>query len=278
MTPADFSTLAQIVKQHSGLVLTPEKSYLLEARLAPVARQWNLATVEELASRLRMRPDDALIRAVNEAMTTNETFFFRDTKPFDLLRNIMLPQVIAARGMKRSLRIWSAASSAGQEAYSIAMLLHERAAELGSWRIEIVGTDLSNEMVTRARAGVYSQFEVQRGLPAKYLIKYFKQAPGGWQISDTLKQMVQFKTLNLLGSLSSLGQFDIVFCRNVLIYFDLPTKSRVLQAIAAQTASDGFLVLGGAETILGVSDRFRAVEGSQGLFTPQAAALMKQPA
>jgi chemotaxis protein methyltransferase CheR len=276
MKPGDFSTLAQTVKQHSGLVLTPEKSYLLEARLAPVARQYNLATVEDLAARLRARPDDALVRDVNEAMTTNETFFFRDTKPFDLLHDVMLPQMIKTRSVKKTLRIWSAAASTGQEAYSIAMILNERAVELASWRIEIVGTDLSNEMVGRARSGLYSQFEVQRGLPAKFLVRYFKQAPGGWQISDSLRNMVQFKPLNLLGSLSSLGQFDIVFCRNVLIYFDLPTKSRVLQAIAGQTASDGYLVLGGAETILGVSDRFRAVEGSQGLFTPQAAAPMKQ--
>jgi chemotaxis protein methyltransferase CheR len=268
MRPQDFETLARVVKAQSGLELTPDKAYLLEARLAPVARKWKLETVAQLADQVRSRPADVQIRDVAEAMTTNESFFFRDIKPFDLVRDIMLPQLLKARADRRTLRIWSAASSSGQEAYSLALMLKERGAELNGWKIEIVGTDLSTEMVERAQSGEYSTFEVQRGMPAKLLVKYFKRNGDKWQVSDEIRSMTQFKRANLLHDLSSLGKFDIVFCRNVLIYFDLATKRQVLAAIAKQMPADGYLVLGASETVLGITDKFRTSQGTPGYYVP----------
>jgi chemotaxis protein methyltransferase CheR len=272
MQPNDYETLSQIVKKQSGLVLTPDKVYLLESRLLPVARKWNLTSVAQLAESIRLRPNPAQIRDVTEAMTTNESFFFRDTKPFDLFRDTMLPALLQARAIKRRIRIWSAASSSGQEAYSIAMLLKERGAELSGWTFEIVGTDLSTEMVERSKSGIYTAFEAQRGMPARLLVKYFARSGDKWQISDDLRKMVNFRQFNLLTDLSVLGTFDIVFCRNVLIYFDLPTKTSVLAAVAKQMTDDGYLVLGAAETVLGVSDKFRSVPGQTGLYMPTGGA------
>ncbi|CAO3453282.1 Chemotaxis protein methyltransferase CheR (EC 2.1.1.80) [Azospirillum argentinense] len=267
MRVEDFDMFSTLLKQRSGLVLTRDKAYLLESRLMPVARKWNMKGLEELASTVRTRKDEALLRDITEAMTTNESSFFRDQKPFDQFKQIVLPKLMAARAAKRSIRIWSAACSSGQEAYSLAMLLSEDAAKLAGWRIEIVGTDISAEMVERSKSGIYTQFEVQRGLPIQMLVKHFKQQGDKWQISQQLRQMASFREFNLLGDLSALGQFDIVFCRNVLIYFDQPTKTKVLEAIARQMPQDGVLYLGGAETVLGITDRFKPVEGQRGLYS-----------
>ena len=220
----DFDMFAMLLKQRSGLVLTKDKAYLLESRLMPVARKWKMKGLDELASTVRGRKDEALIRDITEAMTTNESSFFRDQKPFDLFRTTVLPQLLEARAAKRQLRIWSAACSSGQEAYSLAMLLQDEAAKIRGWRIEIIGTDLSAEMIERARSGIYTQFEVQRGLPIQMLVKHFKQVGDKWQISPQLREMASFREYNLLTDLSPLGMFDVVFCRNVLIYFDQPTK------------------------------------------------------
>jgi chemotaxis protein methyltransferase CheR len=266
MRPADFDLLANLLKLNSGLVLTPDKAYLLESRLTPVARKWQLASLEALADKVRNRPDDALLRDITEAMTTNESSFFRDTKPFDLLKDVLLPRVLVSRAARKHLRIWCAAASSGQEPYSIAMILREAAAQLAGWRIEIVGTDLSSPILERAKEGLYTQFEVQRGLPIQLLVKYFKQEGDKWRISDEIRRAVTYKRLNLLHPFAELGQFDIVFCRNVLIYFDQPTKTQVLEAIARQMPNDGVLLLGGAETVLGVTDRFRPMEGQRGLY------------
>ncbi|AWJ92332.1 chemotaxis protein CheR (plasmid) [Azospirillum baldaniorum] len=267
MRVEDFDMFSTLLKQRSGLVLTRDKAYLLESRLMPVARKWNMKGLEELASTVRTRKDEALLRDITEAMTTNESSFFRDQKPFDQFKQIVLPKLMEARSAKRSIRIWSAACSSGQEAYSLAMLLSEDAAKLAGWRIEIVGTDISAEMVERSKSGIYTQFEVQRGLPIQMLVKHFKQQGDKWQISQQLRQMASFREFNLLGDLSTLGQFDIVFCRNVLIYFDQPTKTKVLEAIARQMPQDGVLYLGGAETVLGITDRFKPVEGQRGLYS-----------
>ncbi|MBK3735924.1 CheR-type MCP methyltransferase [Azospirillum brasilense] len=267
MRVEDFDMFSTLLKQRSGLVLTRDKAYLLESRLMPVARKWNMKGLEELASTVRTRKDEALLRDITEAMTTNESSFFRDQKPFDQFRQIVLPRLLEARSAKRSIRIWSAACSSGQEAYSLAMLLNEDAAKLAGWRIEIVGTDISAEMVERSKSGIYTQFEVQRGLPIQMLVKHFKQQGDKWQISQQLRQMASFREFNLLGDLSALGQFDIVFCRNVLIYFDQPTKTKVLEAISRQMPQDGVLYLGGAETVLGITDRFKPVDGQRGLYS-----------
>lgn len=271
MKPEDFELFSSLVKQRSGLVLTPEKAYLLESRLFPVARKHSMKSLEDMAQALRARREEALMFDITEAMTTNESFFFRDTKPFAIFQKTLLPRLLASRAARKQLRIWSAAASSGQEAYSLAMICAEEAAKLSGWKVEIIGTDLSREMVTRAKTGIYSQFEVQRGLPVTHLVKYFQQIAGDkWQIKDNIRQMVQFREGNLLTDFGVSGPFDIVFCRNVLIYFDLPTKTKVLSAISGMMQSDGFLLLGGAETVLGVSDKFKIVPGEHGLYVQTA--------
>jgi chemotaxis protein methyltransferase CheR len=266
MTITDFDFICQILKTRSGLVLTNDKAYLLESRLLPVARKWKLATFDDLVRLIRSKNDEAVIRDVVEAMTTNESFFFRDTKPFDQFKQICLPALLKARAGTKTLRIWSAACSSGQEAYSLSMILSEMGSQLAGWKIDIIGTDLSSEILQRAKDGMYSQFEVQRGLPITLLVKYFVQQGDRWKISDKIRQMVQYKEWNLLNDPAPLGRFDIVFCRNVLIYFDQPTKAKVLAGIAKQMPDDGYLFLGGAETVLGISDKFQLLPGQRGIY------------
>jgi chemotaxis protein methyltransferase CheR len=277
MRPEDFDLFAGIVKQRSGLVLTPDKAYLLESRLPPVARKLNLKTIEELAQTVRTKRDENVMAEISEAMTTNESFFFRDQRPFDQFRQLLLPQFLQSRATKRQIRIWSAAASSGQEAYSLAMICDQEMAKLQGWKIDILGTDLSTEMVERAKAGVYSQFEVQRGLPITMLVKYFQQTGDKWQIKENIRQMVQYRIGNLLHDFGSIGTFDIIYCRNVLIYFDPPTKARVLTALATVLAPDGVLFLGGAETVLGITEKFRPMENQRGIYalTGASAALAR---
>jgi chemotaxis protein methyltransferase CheR len=271
MTVTDFEFICQILRERSGLVLTNDKAYLLESRLLPVARKWKLATFDDLVRTIRTRMDEAVIRDVVEAMTTNESFFFRDTKPFDQFKQLVLPAMLKNRASSRTIRIWSAACSSGQEPYSLAMILSEMAAQLAGWKIEIVGTDLSTEILTRAKEGMYSQFEVQRGLPITMLVKYFAQIGDRWQINAKMRGMVQYREFNLLQDPTPLGRFDVVFCRNVLIYFDQPTKTRVLNNVAKLMPEDGFLFLGGAETVLGITDKFQMVPGQRGVYGVAAA-------
>ncbi len=273
MKPEDFDFFATTLKQRSGLVLSRDKAYLLESRLMPVARKWNMKGLDDLAAALRARRDETVWRDVTEAMTTNESSFFRDQKPFDQFKQVVLPKLLETRAAKKHIRIWSAASSSGQEAYSLAILLAEMSAKLVGWRIEIVGTDLSSEMVERARSGIYSQFEVQRGLPITALVKHFSQNGDRWQINQNLRDMVTFKELNLLGDFGPIGAFDVVFCRNVLIYFDAPTKTKVLDSITKVMHPDGLLYLGGAETVLGITDKFKPVENQRGLYVQQSLAM-----
>jgi chemotaxis protein methyltransferase CheR len=266
MTITDFDFICQILKTRSGLLLTNDKAYLLESRLLPVARKWKLATFDDLVRLIRTKNDEAVIRDVVEAMTTNESFFFRDTKPFDQFKQICLPALLKARASQKTIRIWSAACSSGQEAYSLAMILSEMGAQLNGWKIDIVGTDLSQEILNRAKDGLYSQFEVQRGLPITLLVKYFQQTGDRWKISDAIRSKVQYREWNLLNDPAPLGKFDIVYCRNVLIYFDQPTKAKVLAGIAKQMPDDGYLFLGGAETVLGISDKFQLLPGQRGIY------------
>jgi chemotaxis protein methyltransferase CheR len=266
MKPEDFDFIAKFIKDRSGLVLTSDKAYLLESRLMPIARKRGLKGLDDLIQTVRSTRDEPLARDITEAMTTNESFFFRDTKPFDQFKDMVLPHILKARATKKSFRIWCAASSSGQEPYSLAMILKEEAAKMPGWKIDIVGTDISNEMLEKAKAGVYSQFEVQRGLPIQYLVKYFKKKDEVWQIDAAIRAMVQYKEWNLLTDLKALGQFDVVFCRNVLIYFDQPTKTRVLAGIASLMPDDGFLYLGGAETVLGISDKFKPIPNQRGIY------------
>jgi len=261
----DFTLLSKIIKDRSGLTLTRDKAYLLESRLLPVARKWDMKTLDELTARLRQRNEIALIRDIVEAMTTNESFFFRDIKPFDQFRDVVLPHLQQHRP-GRSIKIWSAACSSGQEPYSLAMILREQKAKMAGWNIDILATDLSTEILAKAQAGLYSQFEVQRGLPIQLLVKYFKQTGDRWQIDPTLRDIIRFKTFNLLDDMVSLGTFDVIYCRNVLIYFDQPTKQVVLERLARQLAPDGFLYLGGAETVVGITDKLQPMPNNRGIY------------
>jgi chemotaxis protein methyltransferase CheR len=267
MTPLDYDFLRKLLKDRSGLVLSADKQYLVESRLTPLARRAGIASLAELVAKLRT-PDERLIVDVVEAMTTNESFFYRDKIPFDHFRHAIMPGLMAARAKERRIRIWCAAASTGQEPYSLAMCLKDMKDKLTGWRVEILGTDLSTEVLEKAKAGVYSQFEVQRGLPIQMLVKNFTQVGDTWQIAPDIRAMVRYRPLNLLADFSSLGRFDIVFCRNVLIYFDQDTKTGVLNRIAKLLEPDGYLVLGAAETVVGLTDAFKPIVDKRGLYAP----------
>jgi chemotaxis protein methyltransferase CheR len=265
MNTLEFDFLRKFLRDRSGLVLSDDKQYLIESRLVPVARRNGMASISDIVAKLRTQAP-ALEAAVVEAMTTNESFFFRDKTPFEHLRDEMMPALLAARAGQRKLRIWCAAASTGQEPYTIAMILADMAAKVAGWRIEILATDLSTEVLDRAKAGVYTQFEVQRGLPIQLLMKHFTQKGDQWEISPAIRSMVQYRPLNLLRDFSSLGQFDIVFCRNVLIYFDQDTKIDVLSRICRMLAPDGYLTLGAAETVVGLTSAFKPHAERRGLY------------
>jgi chemotaxis protein methyltransferase CheR len=272
VTPFDFDYLRKLLRERSGLVLSADKQYLAESRLLPVARQHGLANLGELVEELRSAPLAPLGVQVVEAMTTNETFFFRDKIPYEHFRDTIMPALIAARAREKRIRIWCTAASTGQEPYSLAMSLKGMGAALAGFRVEILATDLSNDVLEKAKAGIYSQFEVQRGLPIAQLVKFFAQVGDQWQVAPELRGMVHFRPLNLLNDFSPLGSFDVVFCRNVLIYFDQPTKTDVLNRIARQMPADGYLVLGAAETVIGLTDAFKPAADRRGLYVPNGAA------
>ncbi len=275
MKPEGFAFLSKWLYERTGLVLGPDKLYLVESRLSPIARKFNLSGLDAIVVELRSGRTGDFMTEVSDAMMTNESFFYRDVKPFDQFRDAVLPKLVQARAATRKLRIWSAASSTGQEPYTLAMLLKEQEAKLAGWKIEIVATDISRDALERAKAGLYTQFEVQRGLPVQMLLKYFKQQGDRWLIAEPLREMVQYREFNLLSDPGALGQFDVVFCRNVLIYFDQVTKGAVLGRIARTMPADGYLYLGGAETVLGISDKFAPVPGQRGIYarTPTTAAV-----
>lgn len=264
MTPAEFEFVAQLLKRRSGLVLNSDKLYLLESRLGPVARKHGLAGLAAIAAKLKAG-DEPLAREVTEAMTTNESFFFRDKTPFDHFEKLMLPAMLKARAGSKRLRIWCAAASTGQEPYSLGMILREKQALVKDWRIDIIGTDLSSEVLARAKSGLYSQFEVQRGLPVQMMVKYFAKDREQWRIKDDVRSMVEYRQMNLLDSFVGLGTFDIIYCRNVLIYFDEATKRAILERMAQLLPDDGYLLLGAAETVVGITSAFTPLEGAQGV-------------
>jgi chemotaxis protein methyltransferase CheR len=266
MNPEAFAEISGLVRRRAGIVLTPDKNYLLETRLGPVLQRFGLPTLAALGAKLKSQPGETMERAVVEALTTHESSFFRDGKPFEHLTKL-LPKLAASRPATQPLRIWSAACSTGQEPYSIAMLAADT---LPGRRIEILATDISREVLERAKEGCFTQFEVQRGLPIRSLMKHFKQDGPRWQISKELRGMIRFEERNLLGELGSLGKFDVIFCRNVLIYFDAPTKTRVLEALGKQLAPDGVLYLGGAETVIGLTERLMPLHGERGVYSPAA--------
>jgi chemotaxis protein methyltransferase CheR len=269
VTPLDYEFLRKLLRERSGLDLSSDKQYLVESRLIPLARRVGLSGIAELVAKIKTGAD-ALTSEVVEAMTTNETFFFRDKIPFDHLRETILPALLKARAGRRSLRIWSAASSTGQEPYSIAMCLKEIAPALAGWRVEILATDLSQAVLEKSKSGIFSQFEVQRGLPIQMLVKHFTQVGELWQLNADIRAMVQHRQLNLLQDFSHVGTFDVIFCRNVLIYLDSDTKADVFDRLAKSLDSDGIRVLGAAESVVGISDAFKPYPEKRGLYRPNA--------
>lgn len=254
LSPDNYAFLERYVHRESGIALGPDKLYLLKSRLQPVMDQEKLASLDALCERLRRAPNESLRRRIVESMTTHETLFFRDPAVFEMLRKDLLPELARSRASARALRIWSAACSSGQEAYSVSMTLLE--AGFADWKIEILGTDISNQILERASAGTYLQIEVNRGLPAPFLAKYFMRAGLDWRIKDDLRRMVRFSNFDLRQSMSTLPQFDIILCRNVLIYFEIDARKRILSEMRSRLAPGGYLLLGASETILHTNGLF----------------------
>ncbi|OHC76050.1 MAG: chemotaxis protein CheR [Rhodospirillales bacterium RIFCSPLOWO2_12_FULL_58_28] len=267
MSQENFNFIRELVMARSGLVLKEEKKYLVESRLRPVAGKHGLEDHHALINFVRFNKDEGLINEIIDAMTTNETFFFRDGSPFVIFRDLILPHVMKKNAAARSFRIWCCAASTGQEPYTLAMILRETAPQLAGWTCDIVATDISRESLKRARSGIYTQFEVQRGLPMQMLVKYFRNKTEMWEIDSSLRAMVDFREFNLLDDFTSLGVFDIVFCRNVLIYLEMDAKTDILGRIAERMPKDGFLFLGSSETVLGISDAFRLIPDMPGVYS-----------
>lgn len=253
-----FTFVSDLVRRESAIVLGPGKEYLVESRLLPLARANGDVNIEAYVAKARQAPGGPFPRQIVEALTTNETSWMRDSEPFLALRNVVVPELIARRATSRRLRVWSAASSSGQEPFSIAMVLADMP-QLAGWTIDIVGSDLSHEMVDRCRAGRYSQLEMNRGLPATQLVRHFTREGAFFRVSSALAAMTTFRQLNLVRPLPPMGVFDIVFCRNVLIYFDTPTKRDVLRKVRQVMAPDGVLYLGAAEMTMGVDDSWERI-------------------
>ncbi|HYV98052.1 MAG TPA: protein-glutamate O-methyltransferase CheR [Gemmatimonadaceae bacterium] len=254
ITPDEYQFLQSLLLKQSGLSLGPGKEYLLESRLGPLAATFGFTSITALVLNLRGRPPQATVKAVCDAMTTGETLFFRDSTPFNVFRDSLLPEAAArARQHLRPVRVWSAACSTGQEPYSLAMIADQEAKRLNGIRVEIVATDFSSPTVARAKAGLFNQFEVQRGLPIQFLLKYFTKTEQGYRISPELQARIRFQEHNLLNAFGGFGLFDVIFIRNVLIYFDTATKKDVLERLARQLTPGGCIMLGGTENTLGVT-------------------------
>jgi chemotaxis protein methyltransferase CheR len=271
ISPENYKFLQDYVYRESGIVLEDDKHYLLQARLMPILKKEQLKSIDQICDRLRGGNADLRLRVV-EAMTTNETLFFRDPAVFDALKNTIIPALMKSREATRRLSFWSAAASSGQEAYSLAMLLLEMGVPAQGWSVQIVGTDLSTHVLDRARQARYMQIEVNRGLPAPYLVRYFTKQGLEWQLKDNVRSMPSFQKFDLRQSPSSLGTFDVIFCRNVLIYFDVPTKKKILGGLRNVLRDDGCLLLGGAEAILDLDGGYsRQVVGQASVYRKKTA-------
>lgn len=260
MTDQDYDFICRLLQDRSAIVLDASKQYLVESRLTPLCRKHNLGSIGELVNQLRTQPANGLAGQVVEAMVTTETFFFRDHHPFETLRKTVLPEMLSKRRSEKRLNVWFAASSTGQEPYSFALLLRESFPELSGWKVSLLASDISQEVLARARAGRYNQIEVNRGLPAALLLKYFRQEGTAWQLREDICRMVQFQTLNLAQPWPTLPPFDLVFLRNVMIYFDVETKKSILGRLTRLLKPDGYLLLGGAETTLNLDASYRRAE------------------
>ncbi len=268
----DFEYVSELVRRKSGIVLESGKEYLVEARLGGLIRQEKIESIAVLVNRLRVSSLDPMHRRVVEVMTTNETSFFRDIHPFTALKQVVIPAVMAARAATKSISIWCGASSTGQEPYTIAMTLMEAMPKIADWKVTFIATDLSSEMVAKSRAGKYNQIEINRGLPAPLMVKYFQKNGLEWQISEKLRSMVEFREMNLTEAWPNMPLMDIVFMRNVLIYFDTATKKQILDKTRRLLRPDGYLFLGSAETTMGLDDSYeRAQIDKSGCYRPRQA-------
>jgi chemotaxis protein methyltransferase CheR len=277
LTASDFAYISGLVRRDSAIVLEPGKEYLVEARLMPLARQMGAATVAEFVARAQQRPEPETQRRIVDALTTNETSFFRDGEPFAAMTGIVLPELLASRTNTRHIRVWSAACSSGQEAYTLAMQLHDSLPN--GWSFDILGTDISTEMLARAEAGKYTQLEVNRGLPAASLVRHFERVGAHWQVSPQLRKCASFRRLNLAAPYPPMPQFDVIFLRNVLIYFDVATKRGVLNRVRSLLRPDGWLFLGSAETTIGIDEHFdRVVTGRTSAYRLHPAVAKPAPA
>ena len=273
MTTNGFTYLQQLLLEHAGILLEAEKKYLAEARLAPLAAQEGFESIEALLDSVQAGEGSGqLERKVIEAMTNSETSFFRDLHPFEALRKLVIPELIARRAAERTLNIWCAATASGQEPYSIAMLLREHFPQLHGWKVTLIASDISEAMLSRARAGAYNQIEINRGLPAALLVRYFRRTDGEWQIHEELRRAIDFRRVNLTAAWPFMPTMDIIFLRNVLIYFDVPTKKAILARVRQVLAPDGYLLLGGAETTMGLDDSFQRIQTGKSAFYRPAAA------
>jgi chemotaxis protein methyltransferase CheR len=270
MSLDDLRYLQALIRERSGIVQGDDKQYLIHSRLAEVWRSAGLASLSELVARVRRDPHSALAQRIVDALATHETSFFRDLRPFQMLQHDVIPALIKARESQRQLRIWCAAAASGQEPYSLLMLLADHFPQLAGWRVDVLASDLSRTMLERARQGVYTQYEVNRGLPARCLVDHFERLPSGdWQVSPALRRALRLEQINLIGSWPLAGPIDLLLARNVLIYFDGPTKARVLDGFHGVLADDGYLFLGGAETTLHLHDGFAVHKTEHGIcFTP----------
>lgn len=260
VTADDYAFVANLLRERCALILEPGKEYLIRARLTPVAQRHNLMSVPALIHCIRRDQPQALVTEVIEAMVTTETSFFRDIHPFETLKKTVLPELIERRREQRQLNIWCAASSSGQEPYSVALLLKEYFPELATWRINLSATDISQEMLQRSRTARYSQLEVNRGLPTPLLLKWFRQDGAHWQLDQQIRAMVSFSQLNLASYWPAMAPWDLIFLRNVMIYFDNEVKKKILGRVSHVLNPDGYLLLGGAETTLSLDDSFARVE------------------
>lgn len=256
---ADFDFVRELVLKRTSIVLDDRQAYLAESRLLPVARKFNLKDLSDLVTQCRLHPDGAEALASVEAMTTNETSFFRDVHPFEALKHHVLPALIAARSSERRINIWCAACSTGQEPYSIAMLVREHFPQLASWQIDIMATDVATSILDRAREGVFNQVEIGRGLPAQLMVKHFERNTDGWRAKDYLRNAISWRQLNLVAPWSGLPSLDIVFLRNVLIYFSTATRRLIMDRLVAHVRPDGVVFLGASESLIGVTDTFTSV-------------------
>ena len=256
LSTTDFDYVRNLVKERSAIILEPSKTYLVDSRLTPLVRKQNLSSLGELVAKLRSERFGELHRSVIEAMTTNETSFFRDVHPFEAFKKKILPEIMAKRSAERALTIWCGACSSGQEPYSLAMLIRESFPELTAWRLQIVATDLSTEILDRAKRGVFSQLEVNRGLPAPMLVRYFSRQGLEWQVNDNIRSMITFRELNLIEQWPNMPRADIVFLRNVLIYFEPQARRDLARRVASVVLPHGWLVVGAAENLLDAGPQF----------------------